>query len=90
MSKKFNITCDQATTICDKSQYGEVSFLDVIRLKFHFLYCKICGKYSSQNNKMTQVYKMKAEDCKKQIHCLSTEEKVQLKKELQELQELEA
>ena len=28
MFKNFKITCDEATTICDKSQYKEASFLD--------------------------------------------------------------
>ena len=86
MSKKFSITCDEATTICDKSQYSEASFLDIIRLKVHFIFCKICGKYSKQNSKMTKVYNMKASDCKKEKHCLSTAEKKELKKEIQEIE----
>lgn len=84
MSRKFIINCDEATTICDKSQYGEVSFWGIIKLKFHFIFCKICGKYSAQNSKMTKVYKMKANDCKKVNHCLTTTEKDHIKKELQE------
>ena len=31
MFKKLNITCNQATTICDKSQYGNASFFDKIK-----------------------------------------------------------
>ena len=34
---KFKITCDEATTICDKSQYGKATILEIIKLKFHFL-----------------------------------------------------
>ncbi len=83
---KFIISCDEATTICDKSQYGEASFLEKIKLNFHFFLCKICGLYSNQNTKMSKVYKMKAHDCKKEHRCLSTEEKEHLKKELQELE----
>ena len=86
MFKKFIITCDEATTICDKSQYGEASFLEKIKLNFHFLICKICSLYTKQNNKMSQVYKMKAQDCKKQTNCLSSDEKAVLKKQLQELE----
>ena len=32
---KFMITCDKASTICDKSQYKEASFLERIRLAYH-------------------------------------------------------
>ena len=86
MGVKIKISCDEATTICDKSQYGEASFYEIIKLKMHFIFCKICGKYSEQNSKMTKLYKMKAEDCKKVDHCLSSTEKETLKKELQELE----
>lgn len=83
---KFIISCDEATTICDKSQYGEASFFEKIKLNFHFILCRICGLYSKQNNKMSKVYKMKAHDCKNEQHCLSIQEKEHLKKELQELE----
>ena len=83
---KFIISCDEATTICDKNQYGEATFFEKIKLKFHFLLCKICGLYSKQNTKMSQIYKMKANDCKKLQHSLNFQEKEQLKKELQELE----
>tara|TARA_R110002124_G_scaffold144238_4_gene309233 strand:+ start:931 stop:1191 length:261 start_codon:yes stop_codon:yes gene_type:complete len=83
---KFIISCDEATTICDKSQYGEATFFEKIKLNFHFLICKVCGLYSKQNAKMTNVYKMKANDCKKENRCLSTEEKEHLKKELQKIE----
>ncbi|WKD85347.1 hypothetical protein KCTC32516_00687 [Polaribacter huanghezhanensis] len=81
---KFIITCDEATTICDKSQYGEATLFEKIKLNAHFILCKICGLYSKQNTKMTEIYKMKAHDCKNEQHCLSSEEKEHLKKELQE------
>lgn len=83
---KFIISCDEATTICDKSQYGEATLFEKIKLNFHFLLCKICGLYAKQNGKMTKVYKMKAIDCKKEQRCLSKIEKEHLKKELQELE----
>ena len=83
---KFFITCDEATAICDKGQYGEATFFEKIKLSFHYVLCKICGLYSKQNAEMTKLYKMKANDCKKEHHCLSTKEKEHLKKELQELE----
>lgn len=86
MFGKLKITCDEATTICDKSQYGEASIFEKIQLNFHFLVCKICTMYTKQNNKMSKLYKMKANDCKKEKQCMSSEEKDVLKKQLQELE----
>ncbi|MDG1528150.1 MAG: hypothetical protein P8I51_03765 [Polaribacter sp.] len=83
---KFIISCDEATTICDKSQYGEATFFEKVKLNFHFLICRICLRYTKQNAKMSKVYKMKAHDCKKENNCLSSQDKEQLKKQLQELE----
>ena len=77
---KFIISCDEATTICDKSQYGEATFFEKVKLNFHFLICRICLRYTKQNAKM------KAHDCKKENNCLSSQDKEQLKKQLQELE----
>ena len=86
MFEKLKITCDQATTICDKSQYGEATLFEKLQLNLHFLGCKICRMYSKQNVKMSKVFKMKANDCKKRTPCLSSIEKKQLKRQLQELE----
>ena len=55
MGKKFFINCDEATTICDKSQYGEASLYDKIRLNIHMIMCKHCRKYTKQNSLMTDL-----------------------------------
>ncbi len=52
----MKITCDQATTICDKSQYKEASIWEIIKLKFHLIICKHCSKYSKQNGILTKCY----------------------------------
>ena len=80
MFKGLKITCDEATTICDKSQYGESSLLERIKLNLHFLVCKICSKYTKQNNAMSKLYKMKANDCKKHDHCMNNDDKRSVKK----------
>lgn len=82
MFKKLRITCDQATTICDKSQYSEASFLEKIKLSWHLFTCKICGVYVKQNKILTQVFKLKASDCKKKSNCLSSVDKELIKKKL--------
>lgn len=87
MRKKFFISCDEATTICDKSQYKEASFFEIIQLKLHFLFCKVCALYSKQNSLLSKLYKSKASDCKKHSHCISSEEKKSLKESLQKAQQ---
>ena len=52
---KFKITCDEATTICDKSQYGKATIMEVIKLRFHFFGCKICSLYTKQNNLLSKI-----------------------------------
>lgn len=84
MFKGLKITCDEATTICDKSQYGESTLLERIKLNLHFLVCKICAKYTKQNKTMTNLFKMKATDCKGHQKCLSDKDKEAFKKQLEE------
>lgn len=85
MFKKLRITCDEATTICDKGQYGESTFFEKIQLNIHFLSCKICAAYTKQNKKMSKIFKMKAVDCKDHNHCLSSADKEAFKRELEEV-----
>ena len=80
MAKKFKITCDEASTICDKSQYGEATFFEKIQLTWHLLKCKVCSLYSKQNSKMTDLFKMNSEKCKNETQCLSNRDKEDLKK----------
>lgn len=84
MFKKLFITCDEATMICDKSQYNESTLFEKIQLNLHFLRCKICRLYTKQNNKMSDLFKMKAADCQKEKPCLSASDKEAFKKQLEE------
>ncbi len=85
MSKKFMISCDEATTICDKNQYGEATKWDKLRLNFHLLLCKHCKTYSKQNNFITKIMGGYLNSCDNSKH-LSTDEKkvleVKLHKEM--------
>ena len=87
MFRKFIISCDQATTICDKNQYGEASLYDLIRLNFHFLRCKVCALYTKQNMILTKAYKKRSEKALKENHsnCLSHLDKDKLKEELKKI-----
>ena len=85
MFKKLNITCKQAVAICDKSQYKEATFFEKMQLNIHFLFCKICTKYSKQNVFLTKLCRNKSnDDKKKQISlCMTPGEKEFLKKEIE-------
>lgn len=85
MSKSLFITCDEATLICDKSQYNEASLFEKFQLNLHFLRCKICRLYTKQNKKMTSLFKLKAEECKKDSPCLSKSDKEAFKKQLESI-----
>lgn len=85
MLKSLKINCDQATTICDKNQYGEATLIEKIKLNIHFLTCKICQLYTKQNNRLTSLYKGHSHQCKQIKHCLDEKEKENLKQKLKEL-----
>ena len=83
MFKSLKITCDEATTICDKSQYGAATLLEKVKLNIHFISCRICSLYTKQNNTLTKIYKGHAKSCKDKKVCMSKEDKEVLKKELE-------
>ena len=85
MFKFFKITCDEATTICDKSQYGEASVYEKLQLNWHLFVCKVCALYSKQNRKMSQILKVKTNNCNKDKTCLSSKDKEDLKEQLSKL-----
>jgi len=81
MGKKLMISCDEATAICDKNQYGEASGWDKVRLSFHLFLCKYCKTYSKQNSLVTRLLGKYASTCDGSKH-LSEEEKKELEKKL--------
>jgi len=83
MSKKLMISCDEATAICDKNQYGEASRWDKIRLQLHLFLCKHCNAYSKQNHLMTKLLGKFVNTCDGSEH-LSEEEKKELDIKLNE------
>lgn len=87
MFRKFIISCDEATMICDKNQYGEASLYDLIRLNFHFLRCKICALYTKQNMILTKAYKKRSDKALEDNHskCLSHRDKDLLREELKKM-----
>jgi Pyruvate/2-oxoacid:ferredoxin oxidoreductase delta subunit len=84
MFKSLKITCNQATTICDKNQYGEASMNELIKLNIHLIKCRICAIYTKHNITLTNFYKGYSQYCKELNHCMSVEEKEALKKALEQ------
>ena len=78
----MKLTCDEATTICDKNQYREASLWEKIKLGVHLFLCKKCGLYSKQNELMTTCYEIHKDGESNKKHCLDKNEKAHLEKEL--------
>ncbi|AUC85741.1 hypothetical protein CW731_10770 [Polaribacter sp. ALD11] len=84
MFKSLKLTCDEATAICDKNQYGAASIKELVKLNIHFIRCRICILYTKQNIRLSNFYKGYSKSCKDIKHCLSVEEKEALKRALEE------
>lgn len=76
MSKLF-LKCEEATHVCDKSQYHEASILEKIKLTIHLLYCGACRKYSRYNSKLTKSIE------KSHVTCLEESVKKEMKKDFE-------
>jgi len=87
MSKKILIKCDEATTICDKSQYGEASTFDKMRLSLHNFLCHRCKLYTEQNKVMTKIFKVHMHKPTEQHLCDADKDALQkvLKEEMNNL-----
>lgn len=80
----MKLSCDEATEICDKAQYGEVTIWERIKLSVHLFLCKKCGLYTKQNGIMTKCYQNNSEIEKHKKCCLSLNEKECMEKNLKE------
>ena len=49
------ISCEEATIICNKTQYKEASLLEKLKLRLHIIVCKTCGKYVKKNTRLTDL-----------------------------------
>lgn len=51
----MKISCEEAAHICTKAQYKEARFWEILQLRLHLLYCKVCGKFSKRNKTLTDL-----------------------------------
>ncbi len=72
------VSCDEAKHICDKNQYGEASFIEILKLNIRLIYCKVTRAYSKRNGKLTKAIK------NSDVQTLSSSLKEQMKKQLQD------
>ena len=79
---KIKITCDEATTICDKSQYGKATLIEIIKLRIHFLGCKICALYTKQNTLISKILNLNKGG--NTICSMTEEEKDLMRRQLEE------
>ncbi|NKQ39436.1 MAG: hypothetical protein HF967_08260 [Methanosarcinales archaeon] len=81
MGKKLIICCDEATSICDKNQYGEATVWDKFRLSLHLFLCKHCKSYSKQNSLITKLLGSYLKTYNESKH-LTLEDKKELEKKI--------
>ncbi|MFO7673915.1 MAG: hypothetical protein R6V74_09435 [Lutibacter sp.] len=70
----MKITCNEATEICDKSQYKEASIWEKIKLGTHLFLCKKCGLYAKQNKMMSVCLRKLTEAKSHKAHHLNQDE----------------
>ncbi len=75
---KFFLKCNEAVHVCDKSQYNEASFFEILKLKMHILLCTLCRSHVKRNCKLTETIKSA------NLKTLRPEEKEILKTRLQQ------
>jgi len=78
------IKCNEATCICDKTQYNEASFWEKFKLSFHLMTCKHCKVYTKQNKVVSKVLTYKAVQKDKTNSCLTKPEKATIKKTVED------
>lgn len=48
------ISCEEAHHICDKSQYGEATLWERIKLSIRLSWCKVTRNYTRKNKALTK------------------------------------
>lgn len=51
----MKISCEEASKICNKSQYKEAGFWQILKLRFHIMTCKACAKFTKKNTALTSL-----------------------------------
>ena len=70
------ISCDEAYEICDKSQYGESTLWEKIKLNIRYTWCQFTRAYVKRNKKLSNAIKAS------NIQCLDKNERRNLQEQL--------
>ncbi|MGG5488056.1 hypothetical protein [Gaetbulibacter sp. NE] len=70
------ISCEEAKQICDKSQYGDATFWERIKLTIRLSWCRVTRAYTKRNKSLTKTIKFS------DVECLKKEERQALKDQL--------
>ncbi|MGY5353052.1 hypothetical protein ACXGQW_10935 [Wenyingzhuangia sp. IMCC45533] len=81
----MKITCEEATTICTKTQYGEATLVEKIKLNMHFMYCKVCRLFTKQNAQLTGM--CASIKPKNEGFSMSEADKLRLKEQIKEFEQ---
>ncbi|MGK0386034.1 MAG: hypothetical protein ACI849_000641 [Patiriisocius sp.] len=72
------LQCEEANHSCDKNQYKEASFLELIKLNIHLIHCRACRKYTARNTQLSNIFK------KSDVKTMPLETKAALKERLRQ------
>ncbi|TXN34752.1 hypothetical protein FVB32_09110 [Flagellimonas hymeniacidonis] len=51
----MKISCEEASNICNRSQYKEAGSWELFKLRVHILMCRTCAKFTKQNTMLTSL-----------------------------------
>ena len=72
----FFISCEEAHHICDKSQYGEATLWEKIKLNIRLTYCQVTRADTKKKRALTRAMR------DSNIHALNDRELIELKQQV--------
>ena len=87
----MRVGCEEATTLCTKSQYEKLRVVEQLKLNFHLFMCKDCSAFSKQNKTLSKCIKEHLKHSPNEFSQLSVKEKEVMLEKLKEkyVQEME-
>ena len=77
MNLRAIFKCEEASHICDKSQYEESSLWERMTMKMHHMMCKVCRQHSAINTKLTKLIR------RAEVKSLPEDARSEMKKKIQ-------
>lgn len=72
------VKCEEANHTCDKNQYKEASFMELVKLNIHLIYCRVCREYTVRNTRLTKLFR------KSNLRTMPMEDKALMKERLRQ------